>query len=133
MIMILIVNINNIIKIYDNQFENILLETLYSKSIDNITFCKYFPSNIKKESDYLYLFTFREVLVYEIRYLSKKQIIENSYIKANGNIIINYIDNIESMCDVIEFPHINNCVFFVNTEDDSYLYINILKIKKIII
>ena len=70
---VLVINKDNLIKIYDNQFESILLQTLYSDSFYNILFCKYFPSNNKEENDYLYLFNIKEVLVYEISYLLKKK------------------------------------------------------------
>ena len=129
---ILIVNKDNLIKIYDNQFETILLQTLYSDSFcdSNILLCKYFPSDNKKDNDYLYLFNIKEVLVYEISYLNKKKIYETPKIKINGNIIINFIDKLSSMTDVIEFSHFKNYVFFINNEEDTYLLHKYVKIKK---
>ena len=127
---VLVVNIEGFMKIYDNQFESILLETLYSDSFYNILYCKYFPSNKKEESDYLYLFNIKEVLVYEISYLFKKQISKNSIIKINGNVIINFIGLLSSMTDVIEFSHFKNYVFFVNNEDNTYLLHKYVKKKK---
>ena len=128
---ILIVNSENKIKIYDNTFESILLETLRSDSFDPIVFCKYFPSNTKNERDYLYLFTFKDVLIYEICYLSKKKILSEKDIIMNGNIQLNYIDKINSMSDVIEFSQFKNCAFFVSNEDGSHLLHKYIKNKKI--
>lgn len=126
---ILIINKDNIIKIYNNQFNNILFETLESVSSYPILFSKYFPSNMKNENDYLYLFVFDEVLIYELIYLSKKKISEEYSYKINGNIMIRYIDSISSLTDVIEFPNFKNCVYFINNKNGSFLLDKYIKKK----
>ena len=126
---ILIITKNNYIKIYENKFESLLLEKLCNESYEHITFCKYFSSSSKKETDFLYLFNIKEVLVYEICYLFKKKIIENNNIKINGNIMINFVDKINTINDVIEFPHLKNSVFFINNEEKKFLLHEYDKIK----
>ena len=126
---ILIITKNNYIKIYEKNFESLLLEKFCDESYEHITFCKYFFSSSKKETDFLYLFNIKEVLVYEICYLFKKKIIENDNIKINGNIMINYVDKIESINDVIEFLHFKNSVFFISNEEKKLLLYKYDKIK----
>ena len=117
------------IKIYDNKFENILFEKLKVDASNNILFYKYFPSPSLKQRDFLYIFTYKEVLVYEICYLSEKKIYENYIIKINGNTIINLIEKIDNMSDVIEFPQFVNSVFFINNKDKNNILHKYDKIK----
>ena len=117
---ILIITKDNKIKIYDNMFESLSLETYNNDSFYPITFCKYFPSSSEKENDFLYLFTNKEVLVYELCYLFKKKIIEERNIKINGNISLNFISKIDSITDVIELPNFKNSVFFVEGYEKKF-------------
>ena len=120
---ILVITIDNKIKIYDNKFESLIFENLEEKSITPIIFCKYFPSSTsssssEKESDFLFLFNYEDVLIYEISYLFKKLISKKEYnMKINGNIIVKFIQTIYSTSDVIELPLYKNSFFFVNNED----------------
>lgn len=118
---ILIINNKNKIIIYDNKFESKLLETLENLSLKPIKYCKYFPSSIQEESDFLYIFTFKEVLIYEVSYLNKKITLEKNNLKINGNIIIKYIRKLKSMSDVIELPQYKDSIYFINEVDTEYI------------
>ena len=58
---ILVIYKNGLIKIYDNQYENILFELLQSYSNLPIIFCKYF--NLIQNINYLYLFNLEHVYI----------------------------------------------------------------------
>ena len=127
---ILIINEDNKIKIYDNDFEIILFEAIYNYIQNQIIFCKYFPSFGKLDNDFLYLFTYKEVIIYNISYLSKKISKNYSKTKINGNIILNFIQKIESINDVIEIPDYENSIFFINNKEKEYLLYEYKKVKK---
>ena len=76
---ILVVFKNGIIKIYDDQYEKIIFELLYSRTNLPIIFCKYFNYNPKNET--LYLVTYNNVLIYKVIYLPKKTLFKNVFIK----------------------------------------------------
>ena len=126
---VLIINEKNNIKIYDNKLESIKLETFDYHC--HCTYCKYIPSDSKLESDYLYCFTNNHVEVYQISYLPKKTFSDTDYkVKISGNIMIKFIDKIESMTDVIEFDNFENSAFFINNQDTSVLFYKYNKQKK---
>jgi hypothetical protein len=111
---ILIINEQNKIQIYDNNFELLLRKSITASS-NHIIFCKYFPSLSKDENDFLYLFTIKEVIIYEILFINKKGL------NNNDNIMLYFIQKIESISDVIEFQQNNNSIFFINNNDSEYL------------
>ena len=98
---ILVIYKNGLIKIYDNQYENILFELLQSYSNLPIIFCKYF--NLIQNINYLYLFNLEHVYIYKISFLAKKNIINETKFKMNGNIKVEYLTYIVGN-DVIELP-----------------------------
>ena len=115
---ILVIYKNGLIKIYDNQYENILFELLQSYSNLPIIFCKYF--NLIQNINYLYLFNLEYVYIYKISFLPKKNIINETKFKMNGNIKVEYLTYIVGN-DVIELPKYKNNFFLVKNyieEDD---------------
>ena len=112
---ILIINEQNKIQIYDNKFELLLIESITASS-NHITFCKYFPSLSKDESDFLYLFTIKEVIIYEILFIKDEKLLNNK-----ESIIFHFIQKIESMSDVIEFQQRDISIFFINNNEKEYL------------
>ena len=116
---ILVIYKNGLIKIYDNQYENILFELLQSYSNLPIIFCKYF--NLIQNITYLYLFNLKHVYIYKISFLPKKNIINETKFKMNGNIKVEYLTYIVGN-DVIELPRYKNNFFLVKNyieEDDE--------------
>ena len=121
---------NGLIRIYDNQFQNILFELLnYIESLP-IIFSKYFDYTNKNTM--LYLFNCEKVYIYEVCFLSKKKVVEEKNYKINGNISIEFLHKLESH-DVIQFPQYPNSVFMImrdEKEDDKFL-LNEFPIKKV--
>ena len=111
---ILIINEQNKIQIYDIKFQLVLIEAVTASS-NHIIFCKYFPSLSKDEIGFLYLFTIKEVIVYEILFINDKSLNHNESIKFN------FIKKIESMTDVIEFQENNNFIYFISSNESEYL------------
>ena len=111
---ILIINEQNKIQIYDFKFKLILIEKITASS-NHIIFCKYFPSLSKDENDFLFLFTIKEVIIYEIQFFNEKSLNNNERIKFN------FIQKIESMVDAIEFQQNNKSIYFINSNDYDYL------------
>ena len=119
---ILIINQKNKIVIYDNLFLNKLYEISLSKySLNHIIFCKYYPSQEKKYNDFLYLFTIKDILIFQIRYLSQEIIEKNSKIKNNGIIKLCFIQKIEYISDLIEIPQYIDSIFFINNKNKDFL------------
>ena len=104
----------NKIKFYDIKFKLVIIETI-TASLNHIIFCKYFSSLSKNENDFLYLFTIKEVIVYEILFINEKSLSNNESIK------LKFIQKIESITDVIEFKENNNYIYFINSNDSEYL------------
>ena len=121
---------NGLIRIYDNQFQNILFELLnYIENLP-IIFSKYFDYTNKNTM--LYLFNCEKVYIYEVCFLSKKKVVEEKNYKINGNISIEFLHKLESH-DVIQFPQYPNSVFMImrdEKEDDKFL-LNEYPIKKV--
>ena len=122
---IIVIYNNGIIKIYDSQLDNILFEFLKGYSKSPILFTKYFdffPNNYR-----LYLFTYGNVLVYEISFLNKKSCIENENYKINGNIKVDFIHE-HYANDVIELPQYEDSFFLIKEDDkENLLYKNSIK------
>ena len=128
---VLFINEQNMIKIYDNKLENILLETLKTETLDYYRFCKYFPSEANKEVDYLYVFDYNSVYIYTIYYLNKKVISdENEDIKIKGNMKLVLIHRLDEIYDVIELPSYKDSIFFINKKETKYLLYEYKKVKK---
>ena len=111
---ILIINEQNKIQIYDKKFKLVLME-LITVTSNHITFYKYFPSFSKDGNDFLYLFSIKEVIIYEILFIKEKSLNNNVSIKFH------FIQKIESMADVIEFQQNKNYIYFINSKDSEYL------------
>ena len=117
---ILVIYNNGLIKIYDNQFENILFELIKSDTHTPIIFSKYF--DFSSDHCSLYLFDLTNVFVYKISFLPKKSIIDNPNYKINGDIKIDYIYKFEAN-DVIEFPQYKNSFFLIKDDEiEGLLY-----------
>jgi hypothetical protein len=117
---VLIINNENIFKIYDNKFESLQLEhsnDFYTPFIS----CRYFPTSDRYNPDFLYLFDSDKVYVYKILYYRKKIFEKGSDNKIRGNTNIKLIDKFESYVDVIELPQYKNSIFFLNNDGTNKL------------
>lgn len=110
---ILVVFENGLIKVYD-KFQNIIFELLKENTSLPIIFAKHFDF-----SNMLYLFNCKSLLIYEIIYLSKKNVYEEYKYKINGKIKINFLYIYETS-DVIEFPAHPDSFFLIQNEDDKF-------------
>ena len=117
---ILVIYNNGLIKIYDNQFENILFELIKCDTDTPIIFSKYF--DFSSDHCSLYLYDLTNIFVYKISFLPKKSIIDNPNYKINGDIKIDYIYKFEAN-DVIEFPQYKNSFFLIKDDEiEGLLY-----------
>ena len=117
---VLIINSENIMKIYDNKFESLQLEH-YNDFYTPFICCRYFPTADRYNPDFLYLFDASNVYVYKILYYKKKIFEIESNKKIRGNTNIKLIDKFNSYVDVIELPKYKNSIFFLNNNNTNKL------------
>ena len=111
---VLIIYKNGLINVYDNQFQNLIFESLKEETELPIIFSKYFDF-----STMLYLFNCHELLIYELCFLNKKKVMEDYKYKINGNIQIKFLYKLKSK-DVIEFPQYPKSFFVIIKDEDKY-------------